>query len=73
MNDNPWWVGLGTVIERGGRLWMGTETPMVRMSDNLWRVGDESWSPERASFANLVEGRPQTLIYSGEKFDRRDI
>ncbi len=73
VNDNPWWVGLGTVIERGGRLWMGTETPMVRMSDNLWRVGDESWSPERASFANLVEGRPQTLIYSGEKFDRRDI
>ena len=56
------------VVERGGKLWLGTETPMTRIGDNLWRVGEESWSPERASFANFIDGRPQTFIFSGEKF-----
>jgi hypothetical protein len=72
VNDNPWWTGIGTVVERGGGLWLGTETPLTRISDNLWRVEKESWSPERASFANFVGGRPQTFIFSGEKFVRRD-
>ena len=46
---------------------------MTRLGDNLWRVGDERWSPERASFANFIDGRPQTFIFSGEKFLRHDI
>ena len=33
----------------------------------------ESWSPERGSFANFIGGRPQTFIYSGDKFTRHDI
>ena len=72
VNDSPWW-GVMTVVERGGRLWLGTEAPMTRIGDNLWRVGEQSWSPERASFGNVVDGRPQTLILSGEKFLRHDI
>jgi hypothetical protein len=72
VNDNPWY-GAAPVVERGGKLWLGTETPMTKIGDNLWRVGKESWSPERASFANFIEGRPQTLIFSGEKFLRHDI
>jgi CubicO group peptidase (beta-lactamase class C family) len=72
VNDSPW-IGAATVVERGGRLWMGTESPMTRISDNLWRVGQESWSPERASFANFIDGRPQTFVFSGEKFLRHDI
>ena len=72
VNDSPW-VGTAIVVERGGRLWIGTETPMARIGDNLWRVGEESWSPERASFANFIDGRPQTFIFSGEKFLRHDI
>jgi CubicO group peptidase (beta-lactamase class C family) len=71
-NDSPWW-GAAPVVERGGRLWLGTESPMTPIGDNLWRVGDESWSPERASFANFIAGRPQTFIFSGEKFLRHDI
>jgi hypothetical protein len=46
---------------------------MTKIGENLWRVGKESWSPERASFANFVDERPQTLILSGEKFLRHDI
>ena len=72
-SDNPWWTGIGTIVERGGKLWMGTDTPLTKIGDNLWRVGEEAWSPERASFADVVDGRPQTLIFSGEKFVRRDI
>jgi hypothetical protein len=72
VNDSPW-VGAATVVERGGKLWMGTETPLTKVGDNLWRVGADSWSPERASFANYIDGRPQTLVFSGEKFLRHDI
>jgi len=71
-NDSPWW-GAAVVVERGVKLWLGTETPMVRVSDNLWRVGTDSWTPERASFADFSYGRPQTLNFSGERFSRHDI
>jgi hypothetical protein len=72
IDDNPWF-GASRVVERGGKLWVGTETPMARIAENLWRVGKESWSPERASFANFIDGRPQTFIFSGEKFLRHDV
>jgi CubicO group peptidase (beta-lactamase class C family) len=72
VDDNPWF-GASPIVERGGKLWLGTETPMTKIGDNLWRVGKEIWSPERASFANFIDGRPQTFILSGEKFLRHDI
>jgi hypothetical protein len=72
INDNPWF-GPSPVIERGGKLWMGTETPMTKIGENLWRVGKNDWSPERASFANFIDGRPQTLIFSGERYLRHDV
>ena len=72
VDDSPWF-GAAPIVERGGKLWFGTETPLTSIGDNLWRVGEDAWSPERASFANPVDGRPQTLIFSGEKFVRHDI
>ncbi|MFL6765649.1 MAG: serine hydrolase domain-containing protein [Sphingomicrobium sp.] len=72
INDNSWY-GAARVVERGGRLWLDTGTPMTPIADNLWRVGKESWSPERGSFANFVDGRPQTFIFSGEKFLRHAV
>ncbi len=71
VNDSPWF-GMAQLVERGGRLWLGTEVPMERIGDNLWRIGNESWSPERGSFADTLDGRPQTFIFSGEKFLRHD-
>ncbi len=71
VNDNPWF-GLSQVVERGGRLWLGTEVPLNRAGENLWRIGDESWSPERGSFADFIDGRPQVFIFSGVKFLRHD-
>ena len=72
VSDDPWF-GTMRIVERAGRLWYGTDTPLTRIGDNLWRVGEESWSPERASFQDLVDGRPNTLVFSGQKFVRRDI
>lgn len=72
IDDNPWF-GPAPVVERGGKLWIGTETPMIRIGENLWSIGKESWSPERASFADFIDGRPQTFIWSGVKFTRHDI
>lgn len=72
VNDSPWW-GAAVIVERSGALWLGTETPLTSIGDNLWRVGEEAWTPERASFANFVDGRPQTFIFSGEEFLRHDV
>jgi CubicO group peptidase (beta-lactamase class C family) len=72
IDDDPWFPP-SPVVERGGKLWIGTETPMTKIGDNLWRVGKESWSPERASFADLLDGRPQTFVFSGVRFARHDI
>ena len=72
VDDNPWY-GTAIVVERGGKLWIGTETPMTQIGANQWRIGNESWSPERASFASFIDGRPQVLVFSGEKFLRHDI
>ena len=72
VNDNPWF-GTNIVVERAGKLWIGTEMPMTKIGNNLWRIGEDSWSPERGSFANFINGRPQTFIFSGEKFRRHDI
>ena len=73
VNDSPWW-GVGMINERGGKLWVGTETRLTRIAgSDLWRLGDEPWSPERLRFADPIDGRPQTLYFSGEKFVRHDI
>jgi CubicO group peptidase (beta-lactamase class C family) len=72
VNDSPW-NGMAPVVERGGKLWVGTDTPMTRIGENLWRIGEDSWSPERGSFANFIDGKPQTFNYSGLLFDRHDI
>lgn len=72
VNDSAW-LGLMQVVERGGRLWLGTETPMTPIGPNMWRVGGESWSPERALFGDFIDGRPNSFTYSGEKFLRHDV
>ena len=71
VNDSPWW-GTLRVVQRNGRLWIGTETPLTRIGDALWRVGWDDWSPERAVFTEMTGGRPGTFVYSGVPFTRRD-
>lgn len=72
VNDSPW-LGIARIVERGGKLWGGGFAPMTQIGDGIWRFGKEEWSPERVSFANMVDGRPQTMIFSGNRFERRDV
>jgi CubicO group peptidase (beta-lactamase class C family) len=71
VNDSPWW-GTTILVERGGKLWIGTDTPMTPIGKNRWRVGEDSWTPERASFADFIDGQPQTFVFSGVEFARQD-
>lgn len=71
-SDSPWFGGL-MIVERGAKLWVGTDVPLVRLQGDLWRVGSEAWSPERLRFADRIDGRPQSIYFSGEKLVRHDI
>ncbi|QNN64460.1 serine hydrolase [Sphingomonas rhizophila] len=70
--DSPW-GGTIEIVERGGKLWLGGYDAMTRIGDNLYRLGEQSWSPERIRFTHFAEGRPATIYVSGERYDRRDI
>jgi hypothetical protein len=72
INDSPWWPPI-VVVERGGKLWLGTDTALVPLGKNLWRVGDDSWTPERASFAITMNGKPQNFFYACVEFARQDV
>lgn len=65
--------GVVQIVERGGRLWLGTDTPMTRLDRNLWRVGAEPWWPERAEFADFADRRPHTVTLFGQTFERREV
>ena len=73
-------------IDASGIDWLDPDTIVVRTipkrgaaptaSVPTGPVVQESFgrkSPERASFADFIDGRPQTFIFSGEWFVRRDI
>jgi D-alanyl-D-alanine carboxypeptidase len=48
------------VFVRKGRLWAG-DTQLTEIGSNLFRMGDEAWSPDTAHFLTIVEGRPRLL------------
>jgi hypothetical protein len=68
-NDNPWW-GSAFIFLRKGKLWLGDD-PLVPLQNVLFRVGEEGFSPERASFDAVNNGRAQRMNYSGVDFYRR--
>jgi hypothetical protein len=41
------------------------------LRDGSWRLGEESWSPERIAFCGVVNGRPERLMFSGTPYARR--
>ena len=70
-NDSAWNL-IVTVAERGGKLWLSGFQEMTRTGDLQYRAGD-LWSSPRFRFADLMDGRPQTLIMDGSRLERRDI
>jgi hypothetical protein len=61
---NPW-IGMMEVVARPDGLWLGGTTPLVSLPDGSFRVGTDSWGPERVRFDNEIDGRAQRMNFSG--------
>ncbi len=68
-NDDRW-AGPLYVYARDGALWIGNAERLTPLSENEWRLGEES-SPERIRFGGIVNGTPQVLHFSGTPYLRR--
>jgi CubicO group peptidase (beta-lactamase class C family) len=48
------------VFVRKGRLWIG-DSPLAEIGSLLFRVGEDSWSPDTVEFLTIVDGRARLL------------
>jgi D-alanyl-D-alanine carboxypeptidase len=67
-NDSPWF-GSARVLLRKGNLAVDGAS-LTPLSDGSFRLGAEEWSPERLSFAHVINGRAQRMKVSGVEFYR---
>ncbi len=70
-SDDPWIGGI-TLVARGDRLYADGVQALVEIGDDVWRLSDNDWNPERLGFAGFVKGRPQLAVLSGRMLERRD-
>ena len=64
------WTGVVEVVARAGGLWLGGVAPLVPLAGGDFRVGLETWGPERVRFDGDLAGRPQRLNVSGADYIR---
>ena len=60
------------VFVRKGKLWLG-DTPLTEIGSSLFRVGNDSWSPDTAEFLTIVEGHARQLRAIGEDCWRIEV
>ena len=60
------------VFVRKGKLWLG-DTPLTEIGSYLFRIGNDSWSPDTAEFLTIVEGRARLLRVIGEDCWRIEV
>jgi CubicO group peptidase (beta-lactamase class C family) len=65
------WDGPLYIYARDGRLFVGNAEPLFPLGPNLWRLGEQDFSPERIAFDGFVNGRPRRLLFSGSPYIRR--
>jgi D-alanyl-D-alanine carboxypeptidase len=76
-SNNPW-IPVMRIVLRAGRLvrlctssWEeDVELPLAPLPDGSFRVGDESWRPDRMRFEDLADGRANRLVYDGGSWFR---
>ncbi len=66
------WAGDLWVYVLKGRLMLGGE-PLEPIGTALFRVGNESWSPEMAEFLHFFEGKARLLKFGGTDFWRIEV
>lgn len=69
-NDDKW-AGSVPVYARDGKLWLFNTEALTPLGGDVYRLGDEDWSPERVQFDRPLNGRPQRMLVSGVPFIRR--
>ena len=60
------------VFVRKGKLWLG-DTPLTEIGSSLFRIGNDSWSPDTAEFLTIVEGHARLLRVIGEDCWRIEV
>ena len=72
-NDDGWEMPM-RVVERGGKLFLIADEggELIKLADGRYAIG-KAWNPDRVDFADLIGGRPQTLLLSGKPWSRRDL
>jgi CubicO group peptidase (beta-lactamase class C family) len=70
--DDPWHSSF-RVTAQGEALFVDDVTPLTRLPDGSWRLGEKDWSPERIRFDALMDGRPMRAIASGVDHLRRPV
>ena len=73
---NPW-LPTFAIAAGDGALVLGTDwmngsyrIALTALDDDLFRVGDEPWTPERLRFDTLIDGAHQRAILSGTPYYR---
>lgn len=69
-NDDPW-QGSVFIVARDEALYLNNTDRLTEISENVYRLGGEDWSPERVEFSGFIDGRPEILLLSGAPFQRR--
>ena len=65
------WRGSFRVMAQGPDLFIDGTMRLTPMPGGGFRVGDDSWSPERISFDAWLDGSPQRATLSGADYLRR--
>jgi CubicO group peptidase (beta-lactamase class C family) len=60
--ESPWY-DTTRIVQRQGRLFMGGDIALVAIGNHLFRIGEDPSSPELVEFADMVEGRANTLRF----------
>jgi D-alanyl-D-alanine carboxypeptidase len=60
------------VFMRKGALWLG-DSPLTEIGSSLFRVGNDSWSPDTAEFLTVVDGKARLLRVIGEDCWRIEV
>jgi D-alanyl-D-alanine carboxypeptidase len=60
------------VFKRKGQLWLG-DTRLTGIGSGLFRMGDDSWSPDTAQFLSIVDGRARLLRVIDEDYWRVEV
>ncbi|HWB55901.1 MAG TPA: serine hydrolase domain-containing protein [Gaiellaceae bacterium] len=73
---NPWLPGFRIEQRESGLTaacsW-GNDRPLTRIGEAAFRVGEETWSPERLHFDAFVDGKALRANFSGETYYRSDF